>query len=63
MEKTLKFKSFVKIRRFCRFSYAVRCYRFSCDIFECVSGNIVCCLNHPNPFGFNRARRVVREHG
>jgi hypothetical protein len=43
---------------FCRWS-GKRCYRSSCDIFDCKSGNVLVCPHHFDPAG-RFMRRIFR---
>ena len=37
---------------FCRYYWLKPCSRdWRCDVFSCVSGNVGCCVLHPNPVG------------
>lgn len=40
-----------------------RCSIKSCSIFNCASGNVECCVVHPNPMGFFMRPKVVRVLG
>jgi len=42
----------------CKYDANIRCWRFSCDVFDSKSCNIYVCTHHLNPSGRFMRRRV-----